>query len=96
MILAEIKKLAQLARIDMTDEEIITIGKDFDSILAYVDLVKEVNNISVEQDENKNGNVLKNVMREDIVTNARGEYRDKIIKEMPETQDGFLRVKKIL
>ncbi|MFA5773745.1 MAG: Asp-tRNA(Asn)/Glu-tRNA(Gln) amidotransferase subunit GatC [Candidatus Paceibacterota bacterium] len=96
MQLEEIKKLANLARIDMSEEEMKEIAKDFDSILAYVRQVQEV---SVKQDlaEKKSEDYfLYNVMRDDVITNKRGEYRDLIMAEMPDVQDGYLKVKQIL
>jgi len=103
MQLEEIKKLADLARIDMSEEEMKEIAKDFDSILAYVGQVQEVKLISARQgldeglDEKKPEDYfLHNVMREDIVTNKKGEYTEKILKDAPDTQDGFLKVKQIL
>ena len=98
MQLADIKKLADLARIDMSDEEMSKIAKDFDPILAYVSQVQEALKISqsVSLDKKPENYFLHNVMREDIVTNNRGEYTENILAEMPDTQDGFLKVKQIL
>ncbi len=97
MQIEDIKKLAILARIDLSDEEMIEIAKDFDPILAYVSQVQEVsklNDLSV--GSSSNDFVLNNIMREDEVTNKSGEYTDKIINSMPETESGFLKVKQIL
>jgi aspartyl-tRNA(Asn)/glutamyl-tRNA(Gln) amidotransferase subunit C len=98
MQLEDIKKLANLARIDMSDEEMVKIAKDFDPILAYVGQVQEALKLSESISSNKNPEnyFLHNVMREDIVTNERAQYTEKIITEMPETKDGFLKVKQIL
>jgi len=92
MQLEEIKKLATLARIDMSEEEMTEIAHDFDSILAYVGQVQEVaGKISAEP-----VHTLTNVMRSDTVTNTPGEYTEKIITEMPDTENGYLKVKKVL
>lgn len=101
MELEDIKKLANLARIDMDDTEMLTISKDFGAILAYVGQIKEVSSrqdADKEEDFNKNTEdyFLHNITREDIATNTRGEYTDKIMKNAPEVQDGFLKVKQIL
>ena len=92
MQLADIRKLAEMARIDMSEEELSEIARDFDSILAYVGQVKEVSELSLPKKEY----TLENVMRDDVVTNQAGEYTDKILAGMPDTQDGFLKVKQIL
>ena len=98
MQLADIKKLADLARIDMGEEEMIGIVKDFDAILAYVGQVQEVSKLKNTQPlhENPDNYFLQNVMREDLVTNIRGEFTEKILADAPDTQDGFLKVKQIM
>ncbi len=92
MQLEDIKKLAQMARIDMSDEELVGIAHDFDSILAYVDQVKGASELA----DVAPVYPLLNVMREDIVTNKRAEHTEEILAEMPETKDGFMKVKQIL
>ena len=91
MQLEDVKKLATLARIDMSEEEMTEIAHDFDSILAYVGQVQEVaGKITAEPIH-----TLTNVMRSDTVTNTPGEYTEKITALMPDT-DGYLKVKKVL
>jgi len=98
MLLAEIKKLADLARIDMNEAEMQEVAKSFDSILAYVGQVQEVSKLNDQKSLEKNADdyFLNNVMREDEVTNKSGEYTEKIVANMPETQDGYLKVKQIM
>ncbi len=92
MQLEDIKKLAELIRLDMSEEEMLAILHDFDSILAYVGQVQEVSESSVTTEEH----LLINVMREDTVTNPAFSYSSKIIEQMPDSQDSFLKVKQIL
>lgn len=92
MQLEDIKKLAEMARLDMSEEELKNMANEFDPILAYVGQVKEVSELSDENPEY----ILTNVMREDISTNKTGEHTDKILEEMPDKKDGFLKVKQIL
>ncbi len=91
MQLDDIKKLATMARLDMSEEELENMANEFDPILAYVGQVQEV-----KQSDTTPVYVLENVMREDVVTNKSGECSDKIIEQMPDSQDGFLKVKQIL
>lgn len=98
MELNDIKKLANLARIDMSDEEMEGLAKDFDPILKYVGQVQgalgsDENN---KKDKKPDDYFLHNVMREDIVTNISNQYTKKILDNAPETQDGYLKVKQIL
>lgn len=98
MTLDDIKKLAEMSRIDMAEEEIEGLIKDFDSILAYVGQVQEVSKLGKNEalHENSDNYFLQNVMREDVVTNESGKYKDDILANAPETQDGYLKVKQIL
>ena len=48
MQLEDIKKLAEMARLDMTEEELKNMANEFDPILAYVGQVKEVSELSDE------------------------------------------------
>lgn len=96
MNLEDIKKLADMARIEMTEDEMQEVAKSFGSILEYVGQVQEVNKMSSIGDKSKEDYFLHNVMRDDVVTNESGVYRDKIINEIPETENGYLKVKQIL
>lgn len=98
MKIEDIKKLADLARIDVSEEEMATIAKDFDPILAYVGQVQEALKIVGQGNGDKKSEdyFLHNVMREDVVTNKRAEYTDKILADAPDTEGGYLKVKQIL
>ena len=98
MTLNDIKKLADLARVEMTDSEMEGLARDFDSILAYIKQVQEVSKLSKTEllHENSENYLLRNVMREDVVTNKAGEYKESILADAPDTKDGYLRVKQIL
>jgi aspartyl-tRNA(Asn)/glutamyl-tRNA(Gln) amidotransferase subunit C len=90
----EIKKLAQLSRIEMSDEELGLMAKDFDSILGYVAQIQEVT--TGKGDLKPQVGTHHNIMREDEGEHEGGRYTDKILKNMPEEQAGYLSVKKIL
>lgn len=95
MKLEDVKKLAEMSRIDMSETELQAIANDFDAILAYVGQVQEASQIAPSSDKTKDLNIT-NVMRDDIVTNEAGFYSDKIIAEMPDTEKNFLKVNQIL
>jgi len=98
MKLEDIKKLADLARIDISEEEMTGLAKDFDAILAYVGQVQEVSKLGKNEalHENPSNYFLQNVMREDVATNKAGEFTEKILANAPDTQDGYLKVKQIM
>lgn len=89
----DIKKLADLARIGMGEEEAEGLAGEIDAILAYVGQIKtmageEVKSVDVGE--------LRNVMREDANPNEPGTYNKELIAEFPESENNYLKVKKIL
>ena len=90
MDVKDIEKLAELAKIELSDIEKETLLKDLDGVLAYVKQIESVEVSDVEEHY-----LLKNIWRED---EARSTIfsRDLIIDQFPDSQDGFLKVKKIL
>lgn len=89
----EIKKLSELARIEISPEERQKLSKDITKILAYVDQIKEV---SVGEEAFTVAGDNRNVLREDKDPHESGAYSKEIIEEMPDSEDGYLKVKKIL
>jgi aspartyl-tRNA(Asn)/glutamyl-tRNA(Gln) amidotransferase subunit C len=92
MEIKDIDKLAELARLEISQEEKASLVADFGSIMNYIAQISEVevpSDLVIEFERT-------NVMREDIVTTDSGQYTDRIINEMPDHQDGFLKVKQIL
>jgi len=90
MNIKDVESLAELARIELSEEEKKSLIKDFDSILGYVQQIQEI-----DAKEIKKENKLHNVWREDELA-PREFSRKLIIEQFPDSQDGYLRVKKIL
>lgn len=90
----DIQHLANLSRLELTDEELEKYAGEFDSIIAYVDKIKEVTD-SDEDLKIENASV-KNVFREDDNIQEGGIHTEKILNEAPDTHEDFVKVKKIL
>lgn len=91
----EIEHLADLAKLELTGEEKMKLGKELSSILDYVQKLNEVDTSKVEPTAYALG--LKNVMRED----RRGEKPSKersryLLKQARELKDNHIKVKAIL
>lgn len=95
MQLEDIKKLAEMARIEIDEKEMKEIGDSFGPILDYVGQIQEVSATVVDTKE-PNPLIPFNVMREDIATNENGQFTEKILKQFPDSENGFLKVKRIL
>jgi aspartyl-tRNA(Asn)/glutamyl-tRNA(Gln) amidotransferase subunit C len=87
----EIKKLADLARIDVSDEEVEGLTSQIDSILDYVGQIQNSTG-----DAKAEVPKLRNVMRDDVVTNNTDEYTEKLLNNAPSREGRYLKVKKIL
>lgn len=92
MNIQDVEKLAQLARIDISEEEKEELLKDLQGILGYIDQVQAV---SVDTGE-KDAGELRNVMREDANPHESGIYTERILASAPETENGYIKVKQIL
>jgi aspartyl-tRNA(Asn)/glutamyl-tRNA(Gln) amidotransferase subunit C len=90
MEIKDVENLANLARIELSLEEKQEILKDMGSILEYVKQIEKVEVGEVTPLYN-----LKNVWREDMAE-ARDFSPEIITEQFPDSQDGFLKVKKIL
>ena len=89
----DIEKLAKLARIKLTDEEMKKLLTEVDPILGYVAQLKEV--VSSVGEEKKAGE-LRNVFRNDSNPIETGINTKDIVSDMPDSQDDYLKVEKIL
>ena len=91
----EAKKLAELARLEIADDELEKIAKDMGSVLEYIDKIKTAD--IPEGDELRIENAgVRNVMVPDENPHETGINTEKLLKEVPEAQDYQIKVKKIL
>lgn len=88
----DIEKLAHLSRIEVSEEEKDILRKDMESILNYVSQIKE----AVSDVPPKEAGLLRNVMREDKNPHEKGMYTKEIMDEVPDTENGYVKVKQIL
>lgn len=88
----DVIKLATLARIKLTDEEVEKFQKDLSAIFDYIDALMQVVIDGVEEVSQVTG--LVNVQRRDeaVLTSSREE----ILAQAPAVKDGYLKVKAIL
>lgn len=95
MQIADIEKFAELAKIELNDEEKAKLLKDLDSILGYVKQIQEVDAPEA-RPEYDNRNIWREDMppRQDL--GGEGFSKEIITEEFPDSQDGFVKVKKIM
>jgi len=90
---ADIEHLAKLARLQLTEDEVTKYQKEITDILGYVTQVNAVAGESTDVIESAG---VRNVMREDANPMESGSCVENMLAGAPETQDGFVRVQKIL
>lgn len=90
----EVKKLAELSRIELSEEELEKMRGEIDSILEYVEAIREV---PLPEGVSPSPHLaLENVMREDGEAHEPGAYTEKLLSQAPQRDGKFLKVKKIL
>jgi aspartyl-tRNA(Asn)/glutamyl-tRNA(Gln) amidotransferase subunit C len=78
----QVKHVANLARLAVTDDEAELFTKQLDAIITYAEQLDELDTTNVKPTSHVLN--MKNVMREDVVKNA------------PDHKDGYIRVPTIL
>lgn len=87
----DIKKLASLSRMELSEEESVHLAKEVGSIVGYISQITLATGDMVRQLPS-----LHNVMRDDIPQNEPREYTEKILQNAPSREGDYLKVKKIL
>lgn len=90
----DIKYLADLARIELSEEEIEKYADDVTGILNFINQIQEADSRNLT--DNVESAQVRNVFRTDDETNVTGQFTQSLLKESPETKDDFVRVKPIL
>ncbi len=89
----DIDNLAELSRLGLSSEEKESYVKDLNSILDYVG---ELNKVELNSEAKTYESDTVNTMRDDIVTNLPGVCREDLLNSANETENGYIKVKKIL
>ena len=88
----QVRHIAKLARIAMSDAEVEAMVPELNNILSWVEQLSEVNTNGVEPLTAVIDSKLR--LRDDAVT--AGNQRDDILANAPEAQHGFFAVPKVI
>ena len=94
LTLEEIEHIARLARLDLSEDELIRYGDQLSAVLDYIDQLREVDVNGVEPTAQVTG--MRNIWREDEVRDCPEEERQAALKEAPELEEGQIKVKRVL
>jgi aspartyl-tRNA(Asn)/glutamyl-tRNA(Gln) amidotransferase subunit C len=90
----EVKHIAKLARLGLTEKEIEKFQKELSKILDYIEKLKEVDVSEIEP--TGHSIEINNVMREDEINQKIKTKSEKLLALAPERKNGYLKVKSIL
>ena len=88
----QVRHIAKLARIAMSDEELDRLLPELNNILGWVEQLGEVNTDGIEPLTAVIDQKLR--LREDVVND--GNIRDQVLANAPEAQHGFFAVPKVI
>lgn len=88
----QIEHVANLARLNLTEQEKVTLTRDMENIISYVDKLNELDTSGIKPMEHVIP--IYNVLREDELKPSYD--REKILANAPSTQDGCIKVPKVV
>lgn len=89
----DVKKLARLSAISMTDDEVESYKKQIEGILQYVEQLQNIDTTDVAPTTQVTG--LKNVMRKDAIDDSQVSQA-MLLRNLPEMQDNQIKVPRVL
>ncbi len=92
LTLQEVKKIAKLARIKMTEDEIAKYQGELNKIFSWIEQLSEVDTNNVEPMYSVVNQPL--LMRADEISD--GGIRDKVLQNAPDSKYGFFVVPKVV
>ena len=90
----DIQRIANLARLELTDKELKTYGDQLSDVLNYIDQLKEVDTEGVEPTAQVTG--LKDVFRNDEIKEWNKAEREAALNQAPKIENRQIKVKRIL
>ncbi len=88
----QVKHVANLSRLAITEEETEKLTKQLDSIITFAEQLNELDTENIEPTTHVLH--MKNVLREDKA--SKGLPREEVLKNAPDHQDGQIRVPGIM
>jgi aspartyl-tRNA(Asn)/glutamyl-tRNA(Gln) amidotransferase subunit C len=88
----DIKKLAELSRIEVPEEELKELAGDIESILEYISQIQGVASAEIIPEAGEH----RNIMREDGTPHESKKHTETLLKAAPKREEGYVKVKKII
>ena len=88
----QVKHVANLARLAITDDEAVLLTQQLDAIITFAEQLNELDTENVKPTSHVLD--MKNIMREDIP--KKGLENEEVVKNAPDHADGYISVPSIL
>ncbi len=88
----DVKKVAKLARLGITEKEAENFQKELSAVLEYFELIDEADVSNI----NPTHHSAEGLLREDKVINEKDLVVEKLIESAPEKKERYIKVKAIL
>lgn len=91
----EVKHIAKLARLELTEQEVEKMQKDLSSVLDYFNLLKKIKT-SKHSPVVRTTGLNRNAAREDEIVEKPASLANNLIAAAPNRKDEYIKVKAIL
>jgi aspartyl-tRNA(Asn)/glutamyl-tRNA(Gln) amidotransferase subunit C len=91
---AEVRRVADLARIELRDGEEKKFAEDLSAVLSYIDQLNEIDTENIPATNQVTG--LVNILRDDVIEGCDEETKKKILEGAPMREGDYIKVKAVL
>jgi aspartyl-tRNA(Asn)/glutamyl-tRNA(Gln) amidotransferase subunit C len=93
----EVLKISKLAKLNLTEAELVKYTKEFESILNYISMLNECDVSDIKEEEHNLKNYVGNVLYEDI-EDSNKISREKVLMNATNgrSKNGYIRTSKIV
>lgn len=92
MTAVNVRALANLARLEVSDEELGKLEKEIPAILAFVETIQKASTTDVPEGTP----ILKNVMRDDANPHKSGAHTEDLLAAAPTRKGDYVAVKQVI
>ncbi len=90
----EVRHIAELAKIELSTEEMEKFSSELSDVLGYVGQLEKVDTREIEPVSQVTG--LVNVLRKDVIKSTDEDTRKRMIDNFPDKDDDHIKVKQIM
>lgn len=90
--IVDIQALANLARLEVSEDELAKLGREIPEILGFVETIQGATTATA----TTTSSPIQNVMRDDVNPHESGKFTDAILRAAPKTENGYVAVKQVL